>query len=281
MAIVAAGETSQSITDIVYKDMALSESRLLAKKHKRDIKRAYRGLKTLTRPYRPLKRWYEDKPPPGRAHRGGSDWRDATDHLRLQLAHYAMLGANLEGSTLYAMTLRLGAELEASLHGKIDAKRRLSKRFNLQLGDIQYWFVLEGDAALNIPVHLHGEIACDPDKLPHIRRALKKAGGAWGSSKHQLKLDPEPDDGWVSYALKNPRLFDKRLRNHLSLPYLADPIMITHGLKRDAQALYELARAEVSLPGFSIRSLQPKTTPRGKAKRPTRPRSTEKAARPL
>lgn len=89
------------------------------------------------------------------------------------------------------------------------------------------------------PVHLHGGIMVPeaPDSEALVRKALKAAGGDWGSSGRQLDLRPFTSViGWVRYVSKWQLTTALHLRDK-------NIMAATSGLRVLARAWYERARS--------------------------------------
>jgi hypothetical protein len=135
-------------------------------------------------------------------------WRDIDEAVRGIFYSIAIRGRG----EFYALTLRLslGAESLIRAQGK-HALSCLHRRVVRQLRRIQgapngigtlFWFCIEEDSKKRL--HLHGEIAFESRNRRLIRKALKRAGGAWDSdaAEFQLRLRLNPNLRWAGYCLK-------------------------------------------------------------------------------
>jgi hypothetical protein len=192
---------------------------------------------------------------PASVNKSGAPWRDASSRLGAEFVHY-----ELSRNEAHSVSLNLGVEVEsAALARGVGAKRFLSDRISYHLDAAlrrtsQFWFVLEETRPRPGRLHLHGEIECNSDELPRVREALRKAAGKWDrhAVQYQVDLVPDPDAGWVTYALKDQRLLGRRVRSRMGpASWRDDPFMITQDLKRRASVLYNSVRETVALSGYS------------------------------
>ena len=101
--------------------------------------------------------------------------------------------------------------------------------------------------------HLHGFVEAPANELEAIRKAFRLACGEYPKDKarqHQVKTDAAPDDGWVSYMLKDRAKTLKLFRSmglgagsSMGITYNGKPFTATQGLRRRAQVVYENDRA--------------------------------------
>ena len=134
---------------------------------------------------------------------------------------------------------------------------RISYYFDRLLGRTsQFWFVLEESNFPRPHLHLHGAIACSGHELKKVRKALRAAGGKWEASgvRFQVETKLEPDNGWVSYAFKNPYYLGERvLKLSGNSSWRDDPFRITEDLKPGAMDLYKSVRKSVPLSKQGLR----------------------------
>jgi hypothetical protein len=207
------------------------------------------------------RRWYTRfSQPAARSHRIGAEWRATTFRLRAEFANSALA----IGGEAHAMSLNLGEAIEkTALEKGAGAKRyitlRLSYFLERVLGrKVEFWFFLEESDSSRRHLHLHGAIGCTSSERKKVRQALRKAGGEWepAGAKFQTFLQLNPDNGVVSYALKNPWLVNDRILDRSGKPWWGDdPFMITQDLKREAKAMYRSVRDKVALSAPGIRKI--------------------------
>jgi hypothetical protein len=121
---------------------------------------------------------------------------------------------------------------------------------------VEFWFVLELGPIPGGRLHLHGEIQCSKQESKKARAALRVAGGKWlaPAARYQARTAPCPNNGYVSYAFKEPLLGSAGILNLSGFAsWKDDPFAITRGLKDRARKLYEVLRKLIVLSGRGIR----------------------------
>ena len=206
------------------------------------------------------RRWWRDLQARGyRTYRGPASWRNVSEPLRAVYAHEGLL----EIGKVFSFTVRLRTDIEELARSKPSALAWLQKRVAKELrkavgAPVSFYLTAEadGDKAL----HIHGELALaadlatDPDLLIEVRRALRLAAGEWEEKKRQfqVKMKPDPDDGWTSYAAKDFRFATPFMRKFLNasgsryrITFPGPVLSITADLNRRAEAIYKRHSREV------------------------------------
>ena len=169
--------------------------------------------------------------PPIRPYRMPPQWRHLTDYGR---AEYCFKALKTFGRR-YTVTLNLSHDIEALARTKPNAlewiRRRIVAQLNPILGEVNALIAIEEARERRVyfsrsrrprdfvrvpcPARLHIHMVLtipfedDPRKLSaklkQVRAALWRAGGEWpkGARRSQVKLKPEPDEGWIGYLSKD------------------------------------------------------------------------------
>lgn len=218
-----------------------------------------------------LGKWWESAPPLlDPSHKGGRPrkaaiWRDASEHLKVQFAHYAFI----ERGTAVAFALRLDDVMRDRLLRESKRKNagarsfivrqidyRLQRTFNRR---IDYWFVFEVTARAKNDLHIHGEIdLCGITDRSCLTKALRLAAGEFepASRRWQAWLTDRPDACYVGYTLKDrdavvakARLARRKHPGFLGFDgdWQHARVKITSDLSKDAEAIYTEVRPHVPL----------------------------------
>lgn len=247
----------------------ISEIVALDEKHRAArLVRALSRAKKPFRPRRPHRKWYEipdPTVPPGRRPRSkAAEWRHLSEHMLVQFAHFALIERGK--CAAFNILLNQSAIDEIEKRGKIrssNSKRYISKRIweglNKHYGHyLDFWFVIEVSSKRKNDIHLHGEvdlskIGYDKSLFKIIRKSLGELITS-GRKSRQTWNSPDPDDGHVSYALKdkdNAALMRKisDMRSGVKTEsWMHDRIFISRVLNADTRDLYESIRSHVTLP---------------------------------
>lgn len=208
-------------------------------------------------------------------HRVCAEWRDLSDHMKLDAAFYAALAAG----QVYAFTLHLNDANEDKARAVDNAADWIYRRICLRLGKIQKLmlfamavedrtsdkkrslaFDLEKDfdrkkralAKLFMRddrrVHVHGFIVIADHEMKAVKKALKLAGGDGFGRGRQLMVKPVYSVGWASYMMKHAHLsspkFQPRIVGTSWAPRFKGEAMKMSGpLRSLAKAHYEAFRA--------------------------------------
>jgi hypothetical protein len=189
---------------------------------------------------------------PVRRHRHPAQWRDTSDILRCQYAHEAILRLG----RVHTFTLRLRDDMEARARAQSNPIAWLQKRIDRELSNalnrpVQFILTIEEDDKRGL--HCHGEFQVDQQEVKAAREALRKAGGAWKTTRqHQAKTEPDPDDGWTGYISKDFWMTTPMIRQLMApfktkykVTFRGSPLSITAILNSQAKKLYEQHRALV------------------------------------
>lgn len=136
-------------------------------------------------------------------------WRDTHEDVR---GLFYAVGVRISGN-VRKFDLNLSERVEALARGQgahcvAWMHRRVVRQLRLALGELTglptpFWFAAEESRSGRL--HLHGEISFEPQHDKSIRKALKRAGGAWMTegSEHQLVLTRSPNMRGAGYCLKS------------------------------------------------------------------------------
>lgn len=173
-------------------------------------------------------------------------WRDLT--FWFQAVHLHDAGSRL--GTVHSFSLNLRPDIEKLARKQPSAASWLHKRIQLELKaaygrKVECWFVIEAAQSLK-RLHVHGEVILPDMDATLARKALRKAGGEWAQVRqHQCHTSEFPDDGWVSYALKDLAWNSARSRNAPFRGFSGDPYAASQTLRTSARAEYEADREKV------------------------------------
>ncbi|UXN61715.1 hypothetical protein [Phyllobacterium zundukense] len=173
-------------------------------------------------------------------------WRDLT--FWFQAVHLHDAGSHL--GTVHSFSLNLRPDIEELARKQLSAASWLHKRIQLELKaaygrKVDCWFVIEAAQSLK-RLHIHGEVILPGSDATLARKALRKAGGEWAQVRqHQCHTSELPDDGWVSYALKDLAWNSARSRNAPFRGFSGEPYAASQALRKSAQAEYEADRKRV------------------------------------
>ena len=88
--------------------------------------------------------------------------------------------------------------------------------------------------------HAHGALDGTVDERPAAERALRRAGGTWGSERHQEKQAHTDvlwgPDGWARYVLKGMSKTKDRLG-------IKSVLSVTRGCRERAEGLWNASRS--------------------------------------
>jgi hypothetical protein len=197
-------------------------------------------------------------------------WRDTGAELRTLFFHRALA----RHPHVKAFSLRLNEAAENTARASKDGPsvyvhNRLKEEIGRSLKragwasqgeEILFWVVIEEDR--KGALHAHGEIAFHPIQRNAIRAGMKVAAGEWLASdkarsglgkQFQLRFaDERPDVGWAGYCTKDlakatpirRRFLGQFGPNSWVANFDGKALSVTNGLRAEAEALYEQARAD-------------------------------------
>lgn len=196
--------------------------------------------------------WHRERylPNPARSYRVPAQWRDTSDQLRVLYLHRAL--ATL--GTVHAFSLNLRDDIERLARSQDNAcgwlHKRIARELNAQLGrDVTFFPVIEEAEGR---LHVHGELLIEKSEAELARKALRRAGGEWVENRqHQTKTRLAPDEGWVSYIVKDFWKFGPVVRplianSRIFGTTISGPLFSsTDDLRKLAPALYDADRRKV------------------------------------
>lgn len=149
-----------------------------------------------------------------RKHRVPAEWRDLSDVSHLEWFHRAMRASG--GSC--GFTLNLSDDIVAKI-GKQDRSanwlgRRIANELKIATGrKVPFFFAFEVSRSGRL--HIHGELQICRDEQESARKALRRAGGEWETTRqHQAKTKPKPSVVWANYSAKHWVLMREHRWNH-------------------------------------------------------------------
>ncbi len=173
-------------------------------------------------------------------------WRDLTFFFQAICLH----DAGSRFGTVHSFSLNLRPDIETLARKQRSAASWLHKRIQLELKaaygfKVECWFVIEAAQSLK-RLHIHGEVILPDMDATLARNALRNAGGEWAQVRqHQCHTCELPDDGWVSYALKDLAWNSSRGRNAPFRGFSGEPYAASQSLRTAARADYEADRKKV------------------------------------
>lgn len=175
-----------------------------------------------------------------------AQWRDLTIRFKVVYLH----DAGSRAGVTHAFSLNLRPDVEELAREQPSAASWLHKRIQLELKKaygrkVDCWLVLEAAQSMK-RLHIHGEVILPAQDATLARKALRRAAGEWKQVRqHQCHTSDNPDDGWVSYALKDLAWNSARSRNAPFRGFSGEPYAASRVLRQSAQADYGADRAKV------------------------------------
>lgn len=196
---------------------------LCAEPRQRYIRAAWR--------YRPW--WHELELPQTAAcsYRAPAGWDYTSDHLTVTLRHIAIKAlAQQLGISFFSIKLRISPAIESQISTRGDQigwlRERFTKHMKAELGEaLPFQIVLTHSRQHSFV--LLGEMALPHAQKTAARRALQKVGGWFaGLDKDALRMDLDPDNGWVNIMVRDLRS-------------TGSPVSANRPVDREAKRIYE------------------------------------------
>ncbi|MDF1598247.1 hypothetical protein PZ895_00455 [Mesorhizobium sp. YIM 152430] len=171
-------------------------------------------------------------------------WRDLSDLSCLEWLHHTMRASG--GSC--GFTLNLSDDIAAKAGAQASSAGWLAKRIARELKaatgrHVPFFFAFEVSRAGKL--HVHGELQIETDEHEAVRKALRRAGGEWDTTRqHQAKTKPKPSVVWTNYCAKDWTSMRAHRFNH-SRPINGDWFFATNEARSSAKEIYEERRKQV------------------------------------
>ncbi len=153
---------------------------------------------------------------------------------------------------MHTLNLNLRDDVEKKARSNPDPAnwllRRIARELAKALGrPVSFHIVLQENEDRFHRLHVHGEFQVSADEAAAARKALRRAGGEWATDRqHQTHTEPNPDEGWPSYIVRDFWKYGPHVRRWtLMAPGSVTGIRLTGNLfaatadlKKGAAALY-------------------------------------------